>query len=221
MSRRKPLERPQSLTELAIERIRDEIITGRIDLGEQFSEAQLAAQMQVSKTPIREALVQLKVEGLVEIHPQRGSFVFELNEEQVRHLCTFRTMIETSALRDAMRCDTSPLLSDLKELVIEMKRAEKAKALHELAALDMSFHYTFLKHCPSAYLKSAYELVWYQLSALRHRSPISNAVESHTTLIEAIKSGNSNIACKLLADHIGENEPRYLKACHQLSKTDD
>jgi len=217
MSRRKPLERPQSLTELAIERIRTEIITGRIDLGEQFSEAQLAAQMQVSKTPIREALVQLKVEGLVEIHPQRGTFVFELNEEQVRHLCSFRTMIETSALRDAMHKDTSALISDLQNLVAEMKKAEKAKMLQDLAALDMAFHYTFFKYSPNAYLKSAYELVWYQLSALRHRSPISNAVESHVVLIEAIKNGKATLACKLLAEHIGENEPRYLRACHQIN----
>ncbi len=217
MSKRKPLERPQTLTELAIERIRTEIITGRIDLGEQFSEAQLASQMQVSKTPIREALVQLKVEGLVEIHPQRGSFVFELNEDQVRHLCSFRTMIETSALREVMLKDTSALVADLKNLVSEMKKAEKAKALQDLAALDMSFHYTFLTHSSNAYLKNAYELVWYQLSALRHRSPISNAVESHAVLIDAIENGKSSLACKLLAEHIGENEPRYLKACHQIS----
>lgn len=215
MSKQKPLKRPQSLTELAIERIRSQIISGQIDLGEQFSEAQLAAQMQVSKTPIREALVQLKVEGLVEIHPQRGSFVFELNEEQVRHLCTFRSMIETAALREAMLRETGELIAELKDFVLEMKKAEKAKALQDLAALDMSFHYTFLKHSHNAYLKSAYDLVWYQLSALRHRSPISNAVDSHIILIEAIENGKSSVACKLLAEHIGENEPRYLKACHQ------
>lgn len=215
MSKQKPLKRPQSLTELAIERIRSQIISGQIDLGEQFSEAQLAAQMQVSKTPIREALVQLKVEGLVEIHPQRGSFVFELNEEQVRHLCTFRSMIETAALREAMLRETSELIAELKAFVLEMKKAEKEKAFQDLAALDMSFHYTLLKHSHNDYLKSAYDLVWYQLSALRHRSPISNAVDSHTLLIEAIENGNSARACKLLAEHIGENEPRYLKACHQ------
>lgn len=211
------VERPKLLTDVAVERIREAIVCGELQLGEQVSEAQLALRMGISKTPVREALLRLKIEGLVEIHPQRGTFVFELNEEQVRHLCAFRTMIETSALRDAMLKDTSALVSDLKNLVSEMKKAEKSKALQELAALDMAFHHTFLKHSPSAYLKGAYKLVWYQLSALRHRSPISNAVESHAVLIEAIKNEKTSLACKLLAEHIGENEPRYLKACHQAT----
>jgi len=77
------LKRPQLLTDLACERIREAIVGGEFKLGEQMSEAQLAQRLGVSKTPVREALLRLKGDGLVEIHPQRGSFVFSLTPAQV------------------------------------------------------------------------------------------------------------------------------------------
>ncbi len=71
-----PLERPLLLTDIVCERVRTAIVQGELKLGEQVSEAQLATWLGVSKTPVRESLLRLKSEGLVDIQPQRGSFVF-------------------------------------------------------------------------------------------------------------------------------------------------
>ena len=59
---------------------------------------------------MREALLRLKSEGLVEIHPQRGSFVFRLEPDQVEQLCRYRAMVETAALREAIAADRRGLL---------------------------------------------------------------------------------------------------------------
>ena len=195
------------------ERIREAIVQGDLKLGEQVSEAQLALRMGVSKTPVREALVRLKGEGLVEIHPQRGTFVFRPSAEEVAHLCRFRALVETEALRDAMENQRGTLLKGLKKCVKEMKVAEPAKDLAELARIDMAFHWHLFDACSSHYVRSAYELLRYQLIALRYRSPISNAVKSHQILIDAIGDGDSSAACGLLREHILENEPRYRAAC--------
>jgi DNA-binding GntR family transcriptional regulator len=209
------LERPQLLTDLAYERIRAAIVDGELKLGEQVSEAQLAQRMGVSKTPVREALLRLKVEGLVEISPQRGTFVFELDAGQVGQLCRYRAMIETAALREAAADAPAALLREMVRCVAEMKKAERARDLQALARIDMDFHWQFLAHCPNAYLRSGYEVIRYQLVAMRHRSPITNAVAAHQVLVEAVAGGDLDAACSLLSDHVYDNEPRYRAVCEQ------
>ena len=207
------LERPQLLTEMAHERIREAIVDGELKLGAQVSELQLSQSMGISKTPVREALLRLKMEGLVEISPQRGTFVFKLTPEQVGQLCRFRAMIETAALREAFAADRKALLARMKEHVAAMAVAQKAKDLDQLSRLDMAFHYEFLALCPNPYLRSAYELIRYQLVALRYRSPISNMLDSHQLLVDAIAKGNIDKACEQLYQHVLENEDRYIAAC--------
>ena len=213
MNRPLLLERPQLLTDLAVDRIRTAIVDGELGLGAQVSEAQLAQQLGVSKTPVREALLRLKGEGLVEVHPQRGSFVFRLQPDQVAQLCRYRAMVETAALREAMAADRPALLKQMTRCVAEMAVAEKAGDLKALARIDMDFHGQFLAFCPNTYLKSGYDVIRSQLTALRHRSPIANAVESHAVLVQAVAAGRVEEACAQLVEHVLENEPRYRVAC--------
>ena len=207
-----PLRRPQLLTEVARERIRDAIVDGELKLGEQVSEAQLAARMGISKTPVREALLRLQSDGLVEIHPQRGTFVFRLDVAQVGHLCRYRAMLEAAALRDAMAERPRELLVQMARCVAEMKKAERVRDLRALARIDMELHWQFVSHCANFYIAEGYEVVRWQLAALRHRSPIANAVSSHQVLVDAVEDGDVSRACALLHEHVLENEPRYIAA---------
>ena len=191
------LQRPRLLTDVVAERLREAIVKGDLKLGEQVSEAQLAQRMGVSKTPVREALLRLKSEGLVEIHPQRGTFVFTLSPQQLSHLLQFRAMVETEALREAMQSHPRELL----------------QVLGALARIDMSFHWAFFESCDNLYLRGSYELLRHQLTALRHRSPITNAVSSHQVLVDAVEDSDAAKACAMLRGHVLENEPRYLLAC--------
>jgi DNA-binding GntR family transcriptional regulator len=207
------LERPQLLADLAVERIRQAIVDGEVALGSQMSEAQLAQQMGVSKTPVREALLRLKGEGLVEVHPQRGSFVFRLEPDQVGQLCRYRAMVETAALAEALAAAPGPLAEGMARCVAAMRVAERARDAKALARIDMDFHWQFLAHCPNAYLRTGYDVIRWQLVALRHRSPIDNAVDSHQVLLDAVQAGDATRAAALLREHVFENEPRYRAAC--------
>jgi DNA-binding GntR family transcriptional regulator len=207
------LERPQLLTDLAFDRIRQAIVKGDLKLGEQVSEAQLAESLGISKTPVREALVRLKIEGLVDIHPQRGTYVFLLDPDQVGQLCRFRAMVESAALKESANVNRAALAREMASRVAEMRPAELANDVQALARIDMDFHWQFFAFCPNTYLRGAYELIRYQLIALRHRSPINNAVESHQILVDAVTVGDIDTACALLREHVFENEPRYRLAC--------
>ncbi len=207
------LERPQLLTDVAHERLREGIVMGELKLGQQVSEAQLAQRMGISKTPVREALVRLKMEGLVEIYPQRGTFVFRLTPEQVGQLCRYRAMIETEALREAAATQPLELLARLRAHVGEMVAAEEADALDRLSRIDMNFHYEFLACCTNPYLRAAYDLIRYQLIALRNRAPIANMVDSHQVLLDFLERGEIEAACSELRKHVLENEARYSAVC--------
>ena len=121
------LERGPSLTEQAADEIRVRIVRGALQLGESLSEIMLAKDLGVSKTPVREALMQLKREGLVEVHPQRGTFVFSMSPEQVGELSELRGILETAALRLALERNAAALVQSWAGTVGEMKTALSEK----------------------------------------------------------------------------------------------
>ena len=82
-----------------------------------------------------------------------------------------------------------------------------------LAALDMEFHWQLLAHCDNPYLHAGYGVIRWQLLAMRHRAPISNAVPSHRVLVDAVIDDDVEAACALLSAHVLENESRYTAAC--------
>lgn len=77
----------------------------------------------------------------------------------------------------------------------------------------MNFHYEFLACCTNDYLRAAYELIRYQLTALRHRSPIDNLLDSHQVLVDLLAKGDIKTAARQLEAHVLENEGRYSAAC--------
>ena len=213
LTRPRRLERPQLLAELAEQSIRDAIVDGGLKLGEQVSEAQLALQLGVSKTPGREARLRLSRDGLVDVHPQRGTFVFRLTPDQVTQLCRYRAMVEVDALREAVASEPRALVEAMARCVAQMRRAERARDARALARIDMDFHWQFFAHTPNIYLRAGYEVIRYQLVALRHRCPITDAVGAHQVLVDAVAGGDLEAACRLLRQHVRDNEPRYRTAC--------
>ena len=110
----KRIARPRSLGALVVEQIRDLIITDKLGLGEQLSEQALAEQLGVSRTPVREAFLRLQTERLVEVKPQRGTFVFQYEMTELREMCELREVLETGALRVALGRDRDGLIKELR-----------------------------------------------------------------------------------------------------------
>ena len=92
------ITRPKSLFEMAAPYIRQAISKGQLKLGQRISENDLASSLGISKTPVREALAKLKMEGLVHVFPQKGTFVFTLTEKEVVDICELRYTLESTAL---------------------------------------------------------------------------------------------------------------------------
>jgi DNA-binding GntR family transcriptional regulator len=117
------LVRPKSLTELVVDELRTRIIDGRLRLGEALSENTLAAELGISKTPVREALLQLKLERLVDVSPQRGTYVFRLAADEVVMISELREILETAAARGAVERSHGALVARMSEIYSAMRAA--------------------------------------------------------------------------------------------------
>lgn len=211
------LERPKSLTEMAEDSIRQLIVSGRFALGEQLSEASLALQLGISKTPVREALLGLRAAGLIDIQPQRGTFVFSLTAEQVDEICRFRELVEVAALAWAMRLRHAELVTGLDENLRLMAEAKNAQNWRAIPLLDQEFHHVIVKHCENAYLQQAYGLIATKIRALRSRLPeenerVGHCQENHAAIVRLIRDSNVPAAQDALAVHIRDTRNSYIEA---------
>jgi len=208
------ISRPESLTELATERVREEIISGRFEAGEALSVNLLAEMLGISRTPIREALMHLTREGLVEVIPQKGTLVFEVDHKELADVCDLRTVLEMAALRYAMARDREGLAATLGEIVEKMTSARKAEDVQDYLALDTKFHAAFFEHCQNSYLSAAYDLVAGKMAALRNRlgtdaEHMTRSFEGHQNIARAVENGDLETAASVLEGHIGRKEGSY------------
>lgn len=211
------IERPKSLRELALEHLRGNIVNGTLKMGQILSERRISEELGVSKSPVREALAQLRDEGLVTIEPQKGARVFSLSDNEVAQICDFRQAIETAAIEMALARNSVALAKDMADIVRRMKKAQKAGRLAEYLSLDTAFHQLIFTHCENAYLAASYSRYVGKIAALRtHLSELPRHTElsfnEHELLAKAVQNGNKKDIRRLLADHIDRTRQVYTNA---------
>lgn len=211
------MERRPALATIVAEKIRDAIIFGELGLGEAVSEERLASMLGVSRTPVREALTHLQLQGLIVIRPQRGSFVFQPTQEDVDEMCEFRAMVETGALRLAYAADRDATIRDLQTAQDALEAAEQANDRQAAARADAAFHGALLGNCRNRVLVQAYDLIAGRIGAARfftRRSDLSrrSVGPEHRKIIDALSSGDVEGACKVLTGHIKAMPARFAEA---------
>jgi len=208
------LTRPKSLKELALEHLRDRIIGGDLKMGQVLSERGISDELGVSKSPVREALAQLRDEGLVTIEPQKGARVFTLSEHEVDQICDFRQAIETAAFEIALTRNQKKLAKDMARIVKEMGAARKSGNESKYLSLDTAFHQAIFQNCGNDYLSASYDryvgkigALRTHLSALPHHTELS--FEEHVSLAEAVERSDMSEIRRLLAEHIDRTRQTY------------
>lgn len=219
------IERPKSLSQTVLEHLREQIISGDFELGSALSERQLAEALKVSKTPVREALVQLKSEGLVTILPQRGAFVFTLSAREVIEMCEFRLAIETTALKFAIERNREQLVEDISTIVALMQKASEQQDIKEYLRLDTEFHAAFFRHCGNQYIKDSYARYVGKIAALRTHlaaKPMHTklSLDEHIHLCAALRDGTQAEIDQILVAHIGRTRQTYSEGVEDIANAD-
>ncbi|MBG0776395.1 MAG: GntR family transcriptional regulator [Desulfovibrionaceae bacterium] len=196
-----------SLTELVKTKLREMIIHGELAFGQQLTESKLSTQFGVSKTPIREALAQLKEEGLVAVRARCGTFVYGPDAADLQLITEIRCNLEVGALRLAYEKNNVPLVQALGRIVKQMAKGYDQSSYHSYLELDTEFHKTIIEYADNKYYSAAYNIIATKVQALRHRIEYDNcflarSTRGHISIYEGIRDDRIEETCGLLHGHI-------------------
>lgn len=198
----------ESLSVWATEQIRQAIVDGKLPLGVALSELKLAAALGLSRTPVREALNALQRQGLIEIQPRSGSYVFMPSEEAVGELCEFRRIVEVAALRLCFARRREEALRQLRMASEAMERATTAGDGISITRADAAFHQAIADNSANTHLIDAYKLVSGRVGALLTYNLTASAVArkrsmaEHRAVIAAFAKGDIDRAEAILDEHV-------------------
>jgi DNA-binding GntR family transcriptional regulator len=186
--------------------LRNDIVNGLYPKGYKLNEIKIAKEMDISRTPVREALKQLELEGLIDSIPNRGAVVVGISDQDVKDLCAMRQSIEDVAIRfaiDRMSTDDVEKLEDIYDLMaFYTKKADVDKVFD----LNTSFHETIYQTLNSPQLESLLKHFQDLLSISRYQSlnregRIQATLDEHGRILDAIKSGNAELAATEVTNH--------------------
>ena len=199
----------KSLREHVLERLRTAIVNGELKPGQTLVEADLAAELGVSRAPLREAINILGSEGLVEIMPYRGTTVKKLTRKDIEELYAVRAMMEVFAIRHIILFDSPAEVVDaLREICIAMQKAADNGDLHAINQLDRHFHDTLVASSGNDLLLALWATVSLrvrQVMSLRNRKKgnLHDIAQNHHVIVDLIASRDAEAAVQNIQHHIG------------------
>jgi DNA-binding GntR family transcriptional regulator len=208
-----PLERvprgrhPSSARAQAYARLREAIVSLRLKPGERIADAQLAQELGVSRTPVREAILQLADEGLVDVVPQHGTFVAPISLEAVREAQFVREALEVAALREVVERVTDAQLGELETSLAAQTEAESTHDTARFYTLDEAFHRRLMEisSFPGVWriaARSRAHLNRVRILSLPGPEVIAELVAQHVALVERLHARDGAGAEAVLHEHL-------------------
>jgi len=197
----------QSSTEMAYQEIRRQILENEMPAGFQITEQDLAARLNVSRTPAREALLRLEGEGLVEIWPRHGMKVKRVSIDDVREIYEILTALETMAAGlAAIRRPSAKHLDAMRESIKAMDGALKKDNLKEWALADEKFHRLLTEASGNSRFVQIVDTYFGQSHRLRMmtlglRPKPTKSNRDHEAVVKAIAKGDAEEAQRIHRDH--------------------
>lgn len=196
-----------SLRGRVFHRLREDILDGKYKENEELREIAIGEELGVSRTPVREALRQLELEGLVQIVPNKGAYVTGITAKDVKDIYMIRSSLEGMCARLATEHITPEQLEEMEENVYIASFYAAKGHMEQMAELDNRFHNILYEASGSKMLQNLLRDFHQYVIRIRRktlstkeRGAASN--EEHRLIMEAIKAGNSNEAERLATCHM-------------------
>lgn len=210
------LARPsvESATQRAYAHVKERLLDGRFPGGTLLSENALAQQLDISRTPIRQAFTLLEGEGLVELYPRRGALVVPISASEAEDVHEARELIEGHSARRAANGGAA-LAAELDASISEQERA-LAGTGSRFAAADRRFHRAIVAAADNSLLTRAYDALADRhqriaaTTVARDPSRIERFIAEHREIAAALARGDGDSASELLVAH--------LRSAHTLSR---
>lgn len=199
--------------------LRHEIVNTHLKPGTVFSENELSAHFEVSRQPVREALMRLRFDGLLAVYPQRGSVVQKISVSNLRQICFVRTAIETAALKNAPKlpeAELGQIVEHLRANLAEQRQIEDGEAeAQNFLQKDDEYHKLIcsLSGCPMAW--NTVQSIKGQMDRIRYLSnesvsPCEVLTDEHELIVDKLEAGEVEAACAALTSHLSEILATYI-----------
>lgn len=196
-----------SLRGQVFQAIREDILKGRYKENDELREATLGKELGVSRTPVREALRQLELEGLVKIIPNRGAFVTGISEKDVCDIYMIRSVLEGLCVQMAAEHMTKERIDELEEVLVLAEYYLEKGNMEQLTELDGKFHQILYRASESRILDHVLSDFhkYVQLArrnSVKTESRAQKSLEEHREILEALKENDAEKAERLANTHI-------------------
>jgi DNA-binding GntR family transcriptional regulator len=199
------------LADRAYAELRDRIVTLAIAPGAPINEDALGRELEMGRTPVREAIKRLALENLVTVFPRRGTFASDINITDLAQISDVRVLLEGHAAARAAERLTPALRDELDAMIAKIDNREGSGDADTLMRLDAEVH-RFIYLCSgNVYLRDTLERylnlslrIWYLvLDRLPH---LFDRVHEHRELLEAIRDGDADHARDIASEHVATFE---------------
>lgn len=211
------------LRDVVFNTLRQAILKGDLLPGERLMEIQLANKLGVSRTPIREAIRKLELEGLVIMIPRKGAIVAEITEKDLKDVLEVRTSLEVLAIELACARITEEGLRKLEEALNDFERALNGKDITLIAERDVAFHDVIFNATNNERLVQTLnnlreQIYRYRLEFLKDFSHHERLKAEHREIFETVKERDKERASKVIALHINNQEIHVIKKIKEEKK---
>lgn len=199
-----------SLSSRVFQKLRDDILKGKYKEREELRENTIGKELGVSRTPVREALRQLELEGLVTILPNRGAYVTGISPKDVKDIYIVRSLLEGLCARWATEHITQEQLDELDEIILLSEfyiRKEGSSSADQVTELDSKFHEVLYEASGSRILGHLLRDFHKYVQSARRYSVVSEerarkSIREHKQLLRAIRDKDGDMAEQLANEHI-------------------
>ena len=213
------------LRDVVFNTLRRAILTGQLRPGERLMEVHLANKLGVSRTPIREAIRKLELEGLVVMIPHRGAEVAKISEKSLKDVLEVRRALDELIAELACSRITPEQLIELKEAADDFEKATKTEDTTTIAKADIAFHDILMEATGNLRLKQlvnnlAEQMYRYRFVYLKDETKHSMLVHEHSDIYNAILNKDKAAAAKAARIHI-DNQEKAIIAHIRLEKSSE
>lgn len=195
------------LRDVVFQTLRQAILYGELKPGERLMEIKLANRLGVSRTPVREAIRMLELEGLVVMEPRKGAHVAKITEKDLNDVLEVRMGLEELVVQFASKRITESELNHLREAADEFEQSMKLDDLTALAAADVKFHEVIYQATHNQRLVQMInnikeQMYRYRMEYLKDVKVRETLIKEHRQLLEALEAHNEKAAEDSIRAHI-------------------
>lgn len=206
----------ESIRRKVYNHLREQILSGQVAPRQRLIETKIAQEIGTSRTPVREALHNLEVEGLIESIPRVGYRVKFLNPTEVEEICAIRATIEEMAAAWAMDKAHQKLVAELKKNIAQSEKVISAGTVKAFVELDAQFHETIARLSGSPRLLELAQtlrrhMLRYRVESIYTADNVLRAVDGHKGILQAIEKADRSGVGQAIIAHLEQSKRDILR----------